>query len=272
MSKRYNHRGGRRQIVSERRDVVREQQLLAAPAQDVFSHHPVIKSLLDRLPNATPTEAANIGIVLQGLLRGDASMLANLNDPAISEELNKIHEKAEQEERVNEAFEKDREGFANEVFDTANKLILTEEQKERLIAEGMARYKKARQDAVAGASVRRLRLEARIAREPQVLIKVEGEPETIRVGGVQQTHIRPVVIKILHKTWVLTPGDQMVPQVVAEQYHRIELAREERRRRKATLDANRTGGWGMGDVEIANQKIDRELGVKRDHVMIRNEV
>lgn len=260
--RRYNNQP--RQIVAERRDLEHEHQIMSASVEDVAYHHPIVKQLMDRLPNATATEAVNIGLVLQQILRGDASILSNPDDPGARAAKEKLLREAEARDRAAEAFDKDAQGFAEEVFRQADKIRPVGDQLDRTIAQGMDRAQYAREMAVAKKAHRQLRLQEILKNGPRETINVIGETETFMQNGVQGRREIPVIINVMGARFVLPTGTHTVPHIVAERYREIERSRAEIIERQKVLSLNTNKSYN--EVEMANKLIDDKYGTSAQHL------
>lgn len=265
MSKR-NRYQKRQQIIHEKRDLTREQEILAAPAEDFFSHHPVVRELLSKLPTASETEARNIGLILQQMIRGDGSLLSNQLDPAVSEEINAIRAKAAEIQVAQERYDADKVGFAQDIFEQADRIMPQGARRDQVIAQGVLLHQKARENAVATAAMRKLEFHKQIANMPKELIHVTNETEFHSVGGANVPVRVPTVIRIMDRTWVLEEGDHMVPPIVAQRWREIEASRGEISERKSAALATRTVDKSHDALEYKNQAIDRKYRVKRQRV------
>lgn len=266
MSKRNRRNYQRQQIIHEKRDLGKEQEILNSNAEDFFSHHPVVRELLLKLPTASETEARNIGLILQQMIRGDGSLLSNELDPAVAEEINHVRESAAKIQKAQEDFEADRMKFVQQVYDGADKVMPVGVARDQAIARGMAMYQQARQDAVANAVNRKLQFRQMIENGPKETINVTNETEDRMIGGVRQTVKVPTVIRIAGHTWVLEEGEHQVPSFVAQRWREIAAGRDEIRERKAAALATRTVDKSHDALEAKNQQIDRKYRVKRQRV------
>ena len=267
MSKRNRrHQYQRQQIVHERRDISREQEVLNSNAQDFFSHHPVVKELLSKLPTASETEARNIGLILQQIIRGDGSLLSNELDPAVAEEINHIRAKAAEIQKAQERYDTDQMGFVQEVFDRADKIMPVGAARDKAIAQGIEAYQRAKENAAANAVHRKLLLRQQLENGPKETIHVTNETEDHLIDRVKHSVKVPTVIRLMGHTWVLEEGDHTVPSVVAQRWREIEASRSEIAERKAASLATRSVDKSHDQMEIRNQRIDAKYRVKRQRV------
>lgn len=253
-----------RQIITERRDLAREQEVLNTPMSAFRGT--VVEKMLARLaePSCGEVEALNIGIALQAFIRGDAALANNMNDPQVADQVQRLVAQRVKEDEVNQRFEQDEVGFLTEVFDRADKIRPVGGEKDRAIATGMNALQRARYNATARKAERRLRLEGRLANDPKVMVDVRPEYERRSVNGVvAEVQIKPV-IKLMDKTFALTPGQQLLPKVIADAY-------EQRRRRIDENIARRNVLAQYGEanaVEAEMSKIDKTYGSSRDRAPI----
>lgn len=228
MSKKRRARfSGHSHIVGER-NLSREAEIAARPVE-AYRGDPVIEALTKRLssPDCTEVEALNIGLALQGLLRGDAALVNNMDDPKVAEMVAKMRENRAKHDEAAARFEGEREKFVEDVFTQAERIAPVGDKAQSEIAHGMNQYKSAMQKATAKRSERRLRFAWHLENDPKVLINVTPIFERTSVGGVVSEVAQPVVLRIMERTFVLKPGEQMVPRVLADAYERYNRSRQE---------------------------------------------
>jgi hypothetical protein len=244
-------------IIEERRDPERENKILAASMDDQDSAVSILMRKL-RDPKLTEVEAAQIGMELQRVIRGPASLLENMDDPQVSETVHKELEKREKLDRAAEAYEGDRERFVEDVFNRSEKLKLTGERKEKLIAQTTQMIREGREKVIATQANRRLRLLYSIQHEPKEKIYVEGVPEMYSLNGMPTVRILPEVIQIMDQKIVLPPGEHWVPAPFARRHREMMRVRAESEERKKAMDV--TNYRNAFEVERLMKAVDNKYG------------
>lgn len=211
------------------------------------------------LPEQSNLEAVDTALLLQQLVRGQKSMLDNLDK--YGTEVVKLRERMDKYDEVAEKFEKNKEAFINETIDRANSLKRTGLAQDKLVASGTIQYQQAIQEQRAHVASDNLAFEDMLARMPRVTVVSPGKMEVIIQGGQNVPTIVPEEIRIKHKRWILPPGQAVeVPEIVAE-------ALKNRRRLEAENDA-RSGALqkNMNNDQLISEmkKIDREYGIKHE--------
>lgn len=254
------NRQGNVLIIPDKRDLVQEQEILAKPSDSFYGT--IVERMMDRLhaQDCTALEAQNIGLALQQLLRGDAALLNNMDDPAVAEQVAKLREQAAAADRANEKWETDQERFIDEVYTRADKIMPVGDKKTRVIANGMAELQQARVNAKARQAAQQLEFEHRLAHDPKVLVNVQAEFENRTINGVVgMVEIKPV-LKILGRTFVLTPGQQMLPKILAERYEAHQRTLQENEARRTVMKGN----LERAEYEQRMAQIDRDFGNPRN--------
>lgn len=270
MSKRShrNYGNNRGHLIQAKRDINRENEIMSRPIAD-FAQERVIKIFLERIEKASDTEAIKLALALQQFIRGDASMLSNLDDPQVAATVQKELALAEKTEAYAQKWEQDREGFIQEMDTLREQHMAPREKRDEVIAKGVKTYKNAQEQASAERSERRLRLEYEIANGPKELIHVAGIPETqVIQGGITQT-IQPEVIRIMNKKFVYAPGDHLVPVVIAKRYREILKGRAENQARRKAMVLNDNNSYNA--VERKNAQINEQFGSKREMLPLMEE-
>jgi hypothetical protein len=197
-----------------------------------------VKALVDgTFETATNTEAFDIAIALQQLVRGQNSILSNQDRQA--QELSKLRERMDRYDQDAEKWEKDKEKFIDEVNKRAEEFRIDDPNKKaQLIAQEAQRIQKAISATRAENTVGMLQFETFLASQPKETIVSPGVPTTINDNGVQRSIMAAEVLKIKHKKWVLQPGvPTEVPKVVADEFRQRQKSRQESYERKALLNA-----------------------------------
>ena len=227
---------------------------------------PKVKALLANIQGAKTTkEALEYHLLLDKFLFQERSLI---EDPRRRGELARLQETAEGRDRAAEAFENDRVGFVESVFDRSEKRKLTGEKAE----QAKATASKMMREAVAGRlGAQRLKaaaLDYDFDNGPRVDVSATGT--WIRVGSGQsaQPLLQPERIRIGHREWVLTPGlNRNVPKIVADRYEQILISRSETAEREKAMGAspnvNSVTGMEASALEARLRQIDQKYGVRR---------
>lgn len=216
---------------------------------------PVIKALVTKFPEASNTEALEIALALQQLVRGQSAMLENQKQ--MSDELAKLKAKMAAIDKAAEKWDSDRESFLDEVNRNADKLRLVGEAQDKLIAQASGDLKKKIDEAKASVVIDRQMFDEALAREPKETVISPGVPMTIVEHGQQIAVLASEEVRIKHRRWVLQPGiPQEVPLSVANTLReRRKKERESYERRSAMMK-----NMEMGELEAEMQKIDARYG------------
>lgn len=191
-----------------------------------------------------------------------------LEDPGQANRLSNLRSDADQRDKDEAAFERDREGFVEGVFTRSEGIKMTGEKAERAKANAVAMYKAARENSLANRRQKELHLDWLIANGPTRTVTAEGHWVQIGSAPNVQRLLRPDVIRIMHRAFTLEPGvNENVPEVFAKQYELLQQSRMETRAREDVMRVDRQGG--SMQVELLEQKlaeIDQKFGVRRQHV------
>ncbi len=250
-----------RQVVAEKRDLNHELEILNSQIRmSGQGEDPAVQKLLMRLVSASDSEALQIALELQRIVRGPASMLENLDDPSVQAELNRIREQHEKADKAAQAFESDRERFIEEVTEKAEKRY-TKREWEKIQASGLEEYRRARELEKADFEASKLQLHEDLKTMPNVTIIVEPQYELTTIQGAVSQHEVPTIITILDKRWVLYGGQHDVPKLVAEYYAEIQSIRNENKERMeaGSLDKGRSARA----IEIRNLEINQKYSTNR---------
>lgn len=215
------------QVAQENRNISREKELMNRP---INPGDPLVKALLNDLATASNSEALDIALKIQQFIRGDASLLSR---PESGPQISKLKEKAHNMDKAEEAYNRDKERFMEEVINSAPKL--TEAQRAKKIAEGKAIFEQARTMASAVQATKKLRFREKLTKEPKETISVAGIERTVKMGNSSHKVIEPEVIQIMDMQWVLKPGIHEVPRTVAELYRQRKQTQMENMQRESAL-------------------------------------
>jgi hypothetical protein len=190
----------------------REAEILNSPPDQ---SNEVIKTLMSpEFETMSNMDAAQVALLLQQIVRGQNSLLANYEQTNI--QIARIMERQDQADRqIAERLEEQKK-FVEEVLDRAEDLKRSGEAHDKLIAQGLAQYENARQTAVAKRAAKNLQFREKIKNEPKVMVISPGQLISTMEHGHQVTKIIPEEVRIADMRWVLPSGVPVeVPQTVA---------------------------------------------------------
>jgi uncharacterized protein YfcZ (UPF0381/DUF406 family) len=227
-----------------------------------------VKALLsDKFTAGTNAEALDIALDLQEIMRGQNSILSqvNSNNSRVTDELQRLHARMAEYDTKAEQFEADRAKFLAEVDKLADKVRVSGEEKDKLVAKGAIQFQEALASARANAVVSRLKFEDELVHMRTETVVSPGTVEVVSVSGQPTPKIFPEAVHIKHKVWVLPPGRPVeVPFIVAEVLRQRRQMEEEQSERKAALSAQ------SQDTVLAQKwdTINRKYGTTGDPLPI----
>ena len=230
--------------------------------------HPAVKAVLsDEFVKMSDQEALDVANALRLLVRGQADLLKN--QQAQDEELRKIRERFAKMEESAKMWRDNPEKFAQMASDRADKVRLTGDAKDRMIAQGVNIWKQAREEANAEAAIEQLKFKERCANAPKVTIISPGKAWRTKVAEATfETRYEPEVISMTVGNriarWILQPNKPTeVPDFVAKEYFaRKEKAAEMDKMRKA-LQPDSQGNYPNYD-ELVKRFPDLDINTKDD--------
>ena len=198
--------------LSAAEQAAREAEVLNAPAD--LSNQTVKALMSPEFEKMSNLDASQIALMLQEIVRGQNSLLANAQANAV--EIARIRERQDQIDReIAERLESQNK-FVEEVLDRAESLKRAGEENDKLIAKGLAQYEAARQTAVAKRAVKNMQFREKISKEQKVMVISPGQLVSTMEHGHQVTKIIPEEVRIADMRWVLPPGIPVeVPRTVA---------------------------------------------------------
>lgn len=207
---------------------------------DGVGEHQVVQDLLsDKFTKGSNREALEISLALQQLVRGQTSLLEN--QQALGHEISKVRERMDRIDRDTEKWEKDREGFIQEVLDKAESLKPV--NKDKAVADGVQMYQNALAEATAQVAVKRLKFADQLARSPKVTVISPGEIVQVIENGSPVSKLMNEVVRIKHMQWVLPAGvPTEVPEIVAEVLKNRRRGQQETAERQALMMKNMESG------------------------------
>lgn len=217
---------------------------------DGVGEDPAVKAMLSpefaEMPNS---QALDIALALQDLIRGQNSILSNQKEQA--EELGKLRERMDKYDKAEEAWKKDRAGFIEKVRSRAEDLRIEDpKEKARLQARVAKELQAEIQRQVAEQTLQESKLKQMLETMPKVIVTSPGKLESVNEGGVIHQRLVPEVIKLRNFSFVLQPGvPTEVPQLIAEEFYSRQRVQQENMERKALLNASKP----KNNVEVADK-------------------
>lgn len=245
-------------------DIAREAAVLSNPPEPTdYGEGAAVKALLsDEYLKKTDREALDIGLALQQIIRGQASLLANAEQT--QGEINKLKARMDATDAASRRWQEDQQKFVQEVFDKADKIRAPDGTFEanKRIAKGSQDIQKAIEIARAEIAVSKQNFDTLIKSMPTVKIMWPGQFEMYRdpKSGTQGTRLVGISIRIKTKTWSFPPGAQVdVPTIVADAIREREFRTQELQERQILLSKN------LQDTELAKEMdhITRKYGSTR---------
>ena len=196
---------------------------------------PVVNALTDaKFIEGSNFEVSQIALLLQQLVRGQQSLLANYEQTNI--EIAKLRERQDQIDKQTAERFTAQQGEIADILNRAEKLKLTGDKRDKVIAKGVRMYEKAKADAIANKAVDRLAFDRLLASQPKEIVVSPGRLETVIENGAQVPKMFPEEIRIKHRVWYLQPGVATeVPKAVADILRQRSASDAETNKRKALL-------------------------------------
>ena len=224
---------------------------------------PQIQALLVRGQNAKSSrEMLEVHLMLDRFLLERGSLL---EDPTRSTELSGLRVDAEQRDKDEVAFERDRSGFIEDVFRRSDSIKLTGDAAVRVKARAMQMYKAARENKIALRHNKELQVDHMIEVGPKMSVNATGYWMQIGSAPNVQRVLKPDVVRVMHRSWTLNPGlNENVPEIFVRQYELLQKSRMETQERQQAMSATQQGGsMHITKMEQKLMEIDRRYGVKR---------
>lgn len=200
---------------------------------------PIIQAVLsDDFANAKNSEAIEIALMLQQLIRGQNSMLSQQEQ--LNEELSKLRGRMDGYDRDAKKWNESREDFIKEQLEKAEDLRISDpKERERLLAREAQHVQATIQQKMAENAVEKMKFDALLESMPKEVILPMGRIITVNENGVVQQRVESEIIRIKHRSWVLQPGvPTEVPKLVADEWKARNKMQMENAERKALLNAN----------------------------------
>lgn len=203
---------------------------------DGQGEHPAIQALMSpEFEKMSNLDASQIALMLQQIIRGEMSLIAQQNNIQIAQ----LRERQDAVDREIAARFESQQKFIEEVLDRAESIQRTGEAKDKLIAQGVAEYQKAKQSAVAELTVSNLAFRKKLMNEPKVRVISPGQLITTMENGQQVAKIIPeeIHVKDIH---MFLPIGQIVelPETLARLLEDRHASQQETARRAELLTKN----------------------------------
>ena len=213
----------------------REAEILNSPPDQ---SNETIKTLMSpEFEQMSNLDAAQVALMLQEIVRGQNSLLANYEQTNI--QIARIMERQDQVDREIAARLEAQNKFVEEVLDRAEDLKRTGEANDKLIAQGVAQFQEARSKAVASRAAKNIAFRQKIKDEPKVMVISPGQLITTMDHGHQVTKIMAEEVRIADMRWVLPPGVPVeVPKTVAGVLEQRRASQIETYKRQELLGKN----------------------------------
>ena len=215
---------------------------------------PAIAAYLQQSAKASPTEMAELSLILDQYLKGDNSWM---NDPEKAHLVMKLRKKAADIEDTQRRYEEDKHKFMEDAWEKAEKIKPRGTKLDETLAKGTRTIEQARILATANAASRKIRFQEMIRNGPKRRIFVTGNPMMTSNG----IHIEPDVINIMGFRMVLSPGEHDVPAPFAERYEDMKRNRSENAARSQALSEN----LRADQLSVRWSQIDSEYSGRLQH-------
>jgi hypothetical protein len=248
------------EALNAKRDLAREAAVENSPVRmDGAGESDAIKHIFTDLPTANNLDALNMALLLQQIVRGNASILDNIDkqnkeSALLREDLRRLQAKMDAYDKDAERWERDRKKFIDDSFDEGERTLRrSKKSPAELQALAVKQAQEARAEAAAESAHARLVFEEQCRTAPKV--------QVISSGLIENGKIVPEVVRIKNKQWVLPPGQAIeVPDFVAARYYQMKRDQMEWQERSAALSVERNNGAmsEYGDVQRKMAEIDQK--------------
>lgn len=247
MSRKRGRRVEQGHLVERRRNPGKENEVLHS---EIYKD-PSVREILNKIPDATELESLQLMFQLQKVARGDASIIES---PELADLKHKMLEEAAKRDRAAAAFEADREGFIEDLFNKGERIKKTGVQAEKIKAKAANTMATQVQNARINQGLKRKKLEYDIKIAPTEKIFVHGVNTLLGGSRSGQWEVWPEEVRIGHLVWYLDAGEHEVPKPVAEAYRQKIKSREEGAARKKALSKFSEGGVLTSEWNAINKR------------------
>lgn len=246
-----------------KRDINRENEVLSSPINPTGTGEdaPIQELLSPSFAHKSNTEALDIGLALQQLIRGQHSLLENVN--TFGGELVKLRERMDKYDQAAKLWEEDRQGFMDRIEERADKLrIDNPEEKARFRAKAVLKVQEQITQAMAKNTTDAMKFKIDIENQPKETIISPGKVATVNNNGVIESTLIADVIRIRNYAWELPPGvPVLVPKMVADEFRlRQKIEAEQQERQKLLSVSNENPGSSYSQVSREWNNISGKYG------------
>jgi len=227
---------------------------------------PQVQKILAKSANAKTTrEALDAHLLLEQFLMGKYS---TLEDPRQRDKLNSMLHGAEAKDKAVKAWNSDRQGFVENVFNSSESKKLTGDAKDKAKAETAHMLREAHAGELSNQRLKHAELDYRIANEPRYDVQATGKWVKHGTARANTPKLEPERIVIMNREYTFQPGlNKDVPKVFADKYEQILNSRAETAEREEAMgkgaDNNSVRGIPANQLEAKLMQIDRKYSVKR---------
>ena len=165
----------------------REAEILNSPPDQ---SNETIKALMSpEFEQMSNLDAAQVALMLQQIVRGQNSLLANYEQTNI--QIARIMERQDKVDQEIAARLEAQNKFVEEILDRAEDLKRTGEANDKLIAQGVAQFQEARSQAVAKRAAKNIAFRQKIATEPKQMVISPGQ---LGLSVISHDKFPPVVL------------------------------------------------------------------------------
>jgi hypothetical protein len=208
------------------RDLAAEAAALDKPVRmDGVGEDPAVKALLrDDFPELPNRESVEIGLALQQIIRGQASMLDNQDK--FSKELDQVRRQMDEYDKAAERWENDKANWLDEMAELREK-TRRDSDPEKVAVNAIEATKKAYAEATATAVSDQMSFDDALSKMSTETIVSPGRIVNMKQGSGIVPTLEAEVIRLKHRQWVLPPGVSVeVPKLVADVYRQKQLEKQ----------------------------------------------
>lgn len=224
----------------KKRDLNHEAEVLRSTVDPVDIGHedPALQAVLSpEFVTMSNLDAVQVGMALQQIIRGQASLLGQSGEMA--EAISKLNARMDKYDQAEAAWHENQDKFKNEVLARSHRKAGNTDQKARLRAQGLQTFQEEIKVARVVNTSNKLQFEMELKRMAKVDLVVPGHIVMTRSGDHQAAVLEGEEIRIRHMAWKLNPGViYKVPKIVKDRYEQIMLDRQENIERQALLNGS----------------------------------
>ncbi len=228
----------KRRLSKAEQEAFERERMNATVRMDGVGEAPIVKDILsEKFINANDSQATEMALLLQQLIRGQNSILENQNK--LSEDLEKLREKQAKYDEAARKWDEDQIKFKNEVLDKARSLKVSGSEKDKIIATASQQLQGEITKVKAQQVSDRLMFDQALARQPKYTVTSPGVAITVTENGTLVQKVMMEEVRIKHRVWQLpinTPVE--VPEAVYLALQNRRKAEEENRARQGMMRKN----------------------------------